>query len=52
MAHITNFAAKLPIFSNLRRMMPCPIFSPSNPLLGPKTHPYHLNACQNVFFFF
>ena len=40
MAHITNFVPKLPIFSNLHRMMSCPIFSLSNPLLGPKTHPY------------
>ena len=50
MAHVTNFVDKLPIFNNLRRMMPCPIFSPSNPLLGPKTHPTHLNAFQNMLF--
>ena len=38
MAHVTNFIPKLPIFSNLRRITSCPIFSPSNPLLGTKTH--------------
>ena len=40
MAHATNFVPKLPICSSLRRIMSCPIFRPSNPLLGPKTHPY------------
>ena len=39
MAHNTNFVPKLPMFSNLRWMMPCPTFCPSKPLLGPKTHP-------------
>ena len=29
MARITHFVAKLPIFSNLRRMMSCRIFSSS-----------------------
>ena len=42
MAQVTNFVPKLPILSNLRRMMLCPLFSPSNPLLGPKTYPYPL----------
>ena len=51
MAHATNFVRKLPIFSNLHRMMSCPIFSPSYPLLGLKTHPTHLNTFQNMFFF-
>ena len=42
MAGVTNFVPKLHIFSNLRRMMSCSIFRPSNPLLGPKPHPSHL----------
>ena len=40
MAHVTNFVPKLPIFSNLHRMVSCPIFRPSNPLIGPKTQPW------------
>ena len=40
MAHVTNFVPKLPIFSSLSRMMSCPIFRPSNRLIGPDTHPY------------
>ena len=40
MAHVTNFVPKLPILSNLHRMVSCPIFRPSNPLIGPKTQPY------------
>ena len=47
MAPITNFVPDLPVFSNLHWMMSCPVFSPSDPLLGPKTHPTHLNTFQN-----
>ena len=44
MARITNFVPEMPIFSNLGRtlssVMAYPTFSPSNPLIGPKTHRY------------
>ena len=48
--HVTNFVSKLPVFGCLGRslssVMSSPIFSPSNPFVGPKTH---LNTFQNMF---
>ena len=46
MAHVTNFVPKLPIFSNLCRMMSCPILSPS---LGTEPNPFldgFIEACH------
>ena len=44
MTCVDNFVPKMPIFSSLGRslslVMSYPIFSPSNPLVHPKTHPY------------
>ena len=51
MAHITHFVPMLPIVSNLRTMMSCPIFSTSKPLLGPKTHPYPSKYLRKHVFF-
>ena len=55
MPHLTNFVHKLPIFSILGAcsslVMSYPIFNPSNPLVGPKTHPYPSKYLpQRVFF--
>ena len=51
MAQVTNFVPKLSIFRNLRRRMSYPIFGPSNPLLGPETHPYPSKyLTKHVFF--
>ena len=52
MAHVTKLVPKLPICSNLRRMVSCPIFCPSNPFLGPQTHPIQSNYLPTCVFEF
>ena len=57
MACVDNFVPKVSVFSILGKcpslVMSYPIFSPSNPLVRPKTHPY-LSKCltKHVFFEF
>ena len=57
MSHVTKFVPQLPLFRSLDRslssVMSCPIFSPSNPFVGPKIHPHPSKYLpKHVFFEF
>ena len=52
MAHVTNSVPNWPILNNLRRMMSCPIFSPSSLLLGPPNPPLPILIAAKTCIFF